>query len=90
MGVKTKIDRAGRLVIPKELRERYGLDEGAEVEIVAVPEGITLIPARSARTIVRRGRVVAIDTGAEPAPAEAFDVDRIRLDRLDRADGFPR
>ena len=87
MSVKTKIDRAGRLVIPKELRERYGFDEGAEVEIVAVPDGITLVPVRTERRVVRRGRVVAMDTGAEPAALDAFEVDRVRGERLDRAGG---
>ena len=86
--MKTRIDRAGRLVIPKELRDRYGLEAGMEVEVIPVPDGITLVPARTERRIVRRGRVVAIDTGAETAPIEAFEVDRARLDRLDRA-GWP-
>lgn len=85
--MKTKIDGAGRLVIPKPLRDRYGLDEGSEVEIIAVPDGITLIPARPQRRIVRRGRVVAIDTGTGTASADEFDVDGARRDRLDRLEG---
>ncbi len=76
-------------MIPKAIRERYGLDEGAEVEIIAAPDGITLIPSRTERRIVRRGRVLAIDTGAETAPLEAFDVESARLDRLQRASGIP-
>ena len=60
MKVKTKIDRAGRLVIPKELRDRYGLTAGAEVEIVPVPDGVTLVPLQKEHRTVRRGRVVAI------------------------------
>jgi AbrB family looped-hinge helix DNA binding protein len=74
-------------VIPKVLRDRYGLDEGAEVEVIAAPDGITLVPSRSERRIVRRGRVVAIDTGAEPAPLEAFDIETVRQDRLQRTSG---
>ena len=85
--MKARIDRAGRLVIPKPLRDRYGLDEGSEVEIIAVPDGITLIPARPQRRIVRRGRVVAIDTGTGTALADKFDVDGARRDRLDRLEG---
>ncbi len=90
MSLKVTIDRAGRLVIPKAFRERYGLDEGTEVEIIAAPDGITLIPSRTERRIVRRGRVLAIDTGAEPAPLEAFAVESARLDRLQRASGIPK
>jgi AbrB family looped-hinge helix DNA binding protein len=88
MSVKTRIDRAGRLVIPKELRDRYGLEEGTEVEVIAVPDGITLVPARSERRLVRVGRVVAIDTGAEKAPAQAFDIDRARTEQLTRKGGL--
>ena len=38
VGVIKEIDRLGRLVIPKELRERYGLDK--EVEIIATEHGV--------------------------------------------------
>ncbi len=82
--MKTRIDGAGRLVIPKALRERYGFEAGVEIEIVTVPDGITLVPAAPARRFVRRGRVVAVDTGAGPAPAEIFAVDHIRTRHLDR------
>jgi AbrB family looped-hinge helix DNA binding protein len=90
MGTKTRIDRAGRIVIPKALRDRFGLEEGAQVELIEVPDGITLVPMTSERRIVRRGRVVAIDTGAETAPFETFSVERVRDERLDRANGLPR
>ena len=87
MSAKTRIDRAGRLVIPKELRDRYGLEEGTEIEVIPVPDGLTLVPTRTERRIVRRGRVVAIETGAGVAPSEAFEADHARLDRLERAGG---
>jgi AbrB family looped-hinge helix DNA binding protein len=87
MSLKTRIDRAGSLVMPKELRERYGLEAGTGVEVIAVPDGITLVPTRSERRVVRTGRVVAIDTGATQAPAEIFDVDR---GRIEQPTGTPR
>ena len=88
MGVKTRIDRAGRVVIPKDLRERYGLEAGTEVEVIAVPDGITLVPTRSERRVVRIGRVVAIDTGATQAQVEIFNVDRGRTEQLTRKGGL--
>jgi AbrB family looped-hinge helix DNA binding protein len=91
MTITTKIDRAGRIVIPKSLRERYGLDEGVEIELLAVPDGITLVPAlRAERTIVRNGNVVAIDTGGGVAPTSVFSSDQVRDNRLDRVSGFGR
>ena len=35
-----KIDKLGRIVIPIELREKYGLTEGTKIEFIDVGEGI--------------------------------------------------
>ena len=40
IGIMKEIDGLGRLVIPKELRERYGFTH--EVEIVATESGLLL------------------------------------------------
>ena len=40
IGVLKEFDKLGRIVIPKELRERYGLTQ--TVEIVATKDGILL------------------------------------------------
>ena len=40
VGIIKEIDRIGRIVIPKELRERYGLID--EVEIVATESGVLI------------------------------------------------
>ena len=75
--MKTRIDNLGRLVIPQPLRERYRFEPGAEVEIVTIPDGITLVPIMPRRRIVRRGRIAAVDTGSGTASAEVFAVDRL-------------
>ncbi|MFW6253155.1 MAG: AbrB/MazE/SpoVT family DNA-binding domain-containing protein [bacterium] len=88
MSAKTRIDRAGRIVIPKNLRDRYGLEEGVEIEIIEVPDGITLVPARIERQFVRVGRVTAIATDTDQAPADVFDVGRIRSEQFVRKGGL--
>ena len=40
IGIIKEFDKLGRIVIPKELRHRFGLDE--KVEIVATKDGILL------------------------------------------------
>jgi len=40
IGIIKEIDKLGRIVIPKELRSRYGLSD--KVEIVATKDGILL------------------------------------------------
>ena len=40
-----KVDKLGRIVIPLELRKKYGLTEGATIEFLDVGEGITVKPS---------------------------------------------
>ena len=86
--MKTRIDGSGRLVIPKPLREQYRFEPGVEIEIVTIPDGITLLPIMPKRRIIRRGRIAAVDTGAGTAPAEIFSVDRVRTGHLDGKSGL--
>ena len=39
-----KVDRLGRIVIPQELREKYGLTEGKEIDFFDAGDGITVKP----------------------------------------------
>ena len=38
------MDKQGRIVIPKEIREKYGLSEEGKLELVAREDAIELIP----------------------------------------------
>jgi AbrB family looped-hinge helix DNA binding protein len=58
--MKTTIDGAGRVVVPKALRDELGLVGGAEVEINAVDGRIEIEPVTShVRLERKRGRLVA-------------------------------
>lgn len=48
------IDTAGRLVVPKPLREQFNLTPGCELEIEAMADGITLRRADVEPTLVRK------------------------------------
>ena len=39
-----KVDKLGRIVIPQELRKKYGLTQGASIEFIDVGEGVTVKP----------------------------------------------
>ena len=41
-GIMRKVDDLGRIVIPKELRKKYGLFEGADIEFMDGGDGITV------------------------------------------------
>lgn len=78
----TKVDSAGRIVIPKALRQRYGFEPGRSVQIVPLPDGISIVPEQKTRRFIRRGPLLTIDTGAGPAALEDFDVDGPRNEAL--------
>ena len=39
-----RINDKGRVTIPPELRERYGLSPGTEIDLVATPAGLLIRP----------------------------------------------
>jgi len=60
-----RVDKAGRIVLPKHLRDRFGLTAGANLEISETGDGVLLRPGRSRSSLVKRnGRWVY--TGKAP------------------------
>lgn len=58
--VETTIDSAGRIVVPKALREALGLTAGSTVDMTIYGGGIQLVPvSRTARLIEETGALVA-------------------------------
>lgn len=47
------VDRLGRVVLPKALRDRYGLAGGAELELTDTGDGILLTPRRATTALTR-------------------------------------
>lgn len=83
MTMKTTIDPAGRLVIPKEIRREAGLQPGMRLEVRWQDGRIEIEPEPLAVRLVRKGRlVVAVPSGAVPAlHAEAVERTRRKLRR---------
>jgi AbrB family looped-hinge helix DNA binding protein len=54
-GIKLTIDKSGRIVVPKPLRERLGLKPGTELEVLDQQGGVLL------RTVEERPALVKID-----------------------------
>lgn len=61
--MRATIDKAGRLVIPKVLRERLGLGPG-EVDVVADGAALRVEALAGAGTVVRAGRQIIPASGA--------------------------
>lgn len=75
------IDRAGRVVIPKEIREEAGIEPGVPLTVSCREGRIEIEPRRRPVRIVKRGRLqvaVSVDEG-EPLTRETV---RRAQDRL--------
>lgn len=65
--MKVSIDRAGRIVVPKALRDELHLEPGTRLEIRLREGRIELEPAPAPMRLVRRGRGL-VATTEEPLP----------------------
>ncbi len=52
--MKITIDKTGRIVIPKSIRERYHLQPGTELQIENEPDGISLKICDTKPSILRK------------------------------------
>ena len=80
-GMTLRMDRAGRVILPKPLRDRLGLHEGSVLEVSETPEGVTLTPTDHRPSMVKK-QGLWVHTGKL---TNGFDiVQAIRDDREDR------
>jgi AbrB family looped-hinge helix DNA binding protein len=56
--MELKIDKFGRVVIPKKLREHLGVGVSLSVEVKETPEGILLKPVRRQSGLVMKDGVL--------------------------------
>ena len=65
--MRTTIDAAGRVVIPKKIREATHLEAGAEIEVRVVAGAVQIEPIGSPVRLEKRGSfVVAMPSAAQP------------------------
>jgi AbrB family looped-hinge helix DNA binding protein len=85
MAKSLSVDRLGRVVLPKSLRERYGLAGGAELDLTDTGDGILLTPRRAtaALTRLKNGFPVLSLTGHTDADLGAL-IERTREERDER------
>jgi AbrB family looped-hinge helix DNA binding protein len=82
MNSRLTIDKAGRVVIPKPLRDELHLEAGDALEMESTGEHITLRPVRGTGPLAKEHGVWVFRAGT-PLPASATDelLQRIREER---------
>lgn len=85
MGITITMDKAGRIVLPRVVRERLGLSGPAQLELVDAPDGVVLRPVGPEVPVSRdpSGWVVFHSDVADPAappvdPVAAVEAERNR------------
>ena len=82
--MKTTIDRAGRIVVPKALRDALSLTAGQELELDAPANGtLEIQPPRAALRLVPDGDRVRV-VADEPLPPITADMIRDTLEQIRR------
>lgn len=66
--MKTTIDSAGRVVIPKAVRDEAGLAAGTEVEVEFRDGRVEIEPVALPARVVERDGDVVIDPGVDDLP----------------------
>jgi AbrB family looped-hinge helix DNA binding protein len=80
--MKVKIDRSGRIVVPKPLRERLGLNPNAELEAVEQPGGLLLRPVAQRPSMIKvNGRWVHRGVPEQGANWDRV-IDEVREERI--------
>lgn len=87
MSYTISMDKAGRIVIPKEVRERLGADETTRFNLDIILDRIELTPKEDAtklkaQLIRKNGRLVVVGAGKPHMSV----VEALRQDREERID----
>jgi AbrB family looped-hinge helix DNA binding protein len=61
-----KIDKAGRVTLPKPVRDRLGLRAGSDIELEETPGGVVLKPVHHRSPLIRRGSFLVFNGELPP------------------------
>jgi AbrB family looped-hinge helix DNA binding protein len=82
-GMTLRIDKAGRIVVPKPLRERLGLKPNVEIEVLEQADGILLRPVGQRSSMVRIDGLWVHRGVAEPGANWDRVLDDVREERIE-------
>ena len=82
--MRATIDKAGRVVIPSEVRKRLGLSAGTEIEVVIEGFAVRLVRAVAGPELVRRGKRLVARPRAGDAERVELDVAKLIEEERDR------
>lgn len=84
MPVSVSLDKAGRVVIPKPLRDKLQLEAGDTLEVEAEGDSLTLRPKRSEADVRKKRGVWVFRTGEQISAAETEEALRRTREERER------
>jgi len=81
--MEVKIDKAGRIVVPKPLRERLGFKPDTEIEALEQPEGVLLKRIEQRPSMVKVDGLWVHQGSAEPGANWQRILEDIREGRIE-------
>jgi AbrB family looped-hinge helix DNA binding protein len=82
-GMKLRMDQAGRIVLPKPLRDRLGLKPGTGLEVIEQPDGLLIKPPSQRPTMTKVDGLWVHQGRAEPGANWDSVLDDVRAERID-------
>jgi len=81
--MELRIDKAGRIVVPKPLRERLGFRPNVELEAIERPEGVLLKRVEQPPSMVKVDGLWVHQGKAEPGANWERILDDVRQERIE-------
>ncbi|MGH7840973.1 MAG: AbrB/MazE/SpoVT family DNA-binding domain-containing protein [Candidatus Binataceae bacterium] len=81
-GMKLRIDKSGRIVVPKPLRQRLGLEPGTELELVDQQGSVLLRPVEERPALVKLDGLWVHQGVSEPGANWDRVIDDAREERI--------
>jgi AbrB family looped-hinge helix DNA binding protein len=81
-GMELKIDKAGRIVVPKRLRERLGFKPDTALEAIEQPEGVLLKRVEQRPSMVNADGLWVHQGNPEPGANWESIIEDVREERL--------
>ncbi len=82
-GMELRIDKAGRIVVPKPLRERLGFKPDTELEAIEQPEGVLLKRVEQRPSMVKVDGLWVHQGSAEPGANWERILEDVREERIE-------
>jgi AbrB family looped-hinge helix DNA binding protein len=82
-GMELRIDKAGRIVVPKPLRERLGFKPDTELEAIEQPEGVLLKRVEQRPSMVKVDGLWVHQGSAEPGANWERILEDVRQERIE-------